>query len=166
MFRSLQLILTVALLSIVALPSVAQNAAFLVGGNAPFLVGGNFDEAFLIAFKLFPRDRDGVRALPGAPCSVRFDVVSREAKGGIERVVPVVLGPGDVEEIVISAATLGYVETSAPFLAEIMIVGFSRIGPCRVGTTARLVAAAGETAASYLGWELFFDGGAIHTGGG
>ncbi len=38
MFRSLQLFLTVALLSVVTLPSVAQNAAFLVGGN--------FDEAF------------------------------------------------------------------------------------------------------------------------
>ncbi len=161
MFRSLQLILTVALLSIVALPSVAQNAAFLVGGNAPFLVGGSLGEAFLIAFKLFPLDRDGVRALPGEPCSVRFDVVSREAEGGNEVVDPVVLGPGDVEEIVISGATLGYVETSEPFLAEIMIVGFSRIGPCRVGTTARLVAAAGGTAASYLGWELFFDGSAI-----
>ncbi len=162
MFRSLQLILTVALLSVVTLPSVAQNAAFLVGGNAPFLVGGNSDEAFLIAFKLFPFDRDGVRALPGEPCSVRFDVVSREADEGIKVVVDsVVLGPGDVEEIVISGNTLGYVETSEPFLAEIMIVGFSRIGPCRVGTTARLVAATGGTAASYLGWELFFDGSAI-----
>ncbi len=156
MFRSLQLILTVALLSVVALPSVAQNAAFLVGAN--------FDEAFFIAFKLFPFKDDGVRGgLPGEPCSVRFDVVSREAEGGNEVVDPVVLGPGDVEEIVISGATLGYVETSEPFLAEIMIVGFSRIGPCRVGTTARLVAAAGGTAASYLGWELFFDGSAIDT---
>ncbi len=155
MFRSLQLILTVALLSIVALPSVAQNAAFLVGGN--------FDEAFLIAFKLFPLDRDGVRALPGEPCSVRFDVVFREAEGGTEKMVSVDLGPGEVEEIEISGATLGYVQTSEPFLAEIMIVGFSRIGPCRVGTTARLVAEAGETRAAYIGWELFFDGSAIDT---
>ncbi len=156
MFRSLQLILTVALLSVVTFPSVAQNAAFLVGGNS--------DEAFRIAFKLFPLDRDRVRALPGEPCSVRFDVVFREAEGGSEVVNSVVLGPGDVEEIVISGATLGYVETSEPFLAEIMIVGFSRIGPCRVGTTARLVVAGtGETAASHLGWELFFDGSAIST---
>ncbi len=163
MFRSLQLILTVALLSVVTLPSVAQNAAFLVGGNAPFLVGGNSDEAFLIAFKLFPFDHDGVRALPGKPCSVRFDVVFREAEGGTEKMVSVDLGPGEVEEIEISGATLGYVQTSEPFLAEIMIVGFSRIGPCRVGTTARLVAEAGETRAAYIGWELFFDGSAIDT---
>ncbi len=156
MFRSLQLILAVALLSIVALPSVAQNAAFLVGGN--------FDEAFLIAFKLFPLDRDGVRALPGEPCSVRFDVVAREAEGGDEVVQPVVLGPGDVREIEISGASFGYVETSEPFLAEIMIVGFSRIGPCRVGTTARLVATlTGQTRAAAGKWELFFDGSAIST---
>ena len=164
MFRSLQLILIVALLSVVALPSVAQNTAFLVGGNsnAPFLVGGNFDEAFRIAFKLFPFDDDCVRVHPGEPCSVRFDVVFREAEGGDEMMEPVVLGAGDVVEIEISGATLGYVETSEPFLAEIMIVGFSRIGPCRVGTTARLVAAeTGETAAYHGRWELFFDGSAI-----
>ncbi len=99
MFRSLQLILTVALLSIVALPSVAQNAAFLVGGN--------FDEAFRIAFKLFPFDDDGVRGLPGAPCSVRFELVAVEATGGAAVSFTVDLGPGDVDEIEISGATLG-----------------------------------------------------------
>ena len=142
MFKSLRLILTLALLSVVAHPSVAQ-----------MVVSGNFNEDLEFTFSLDESAVvDGVRQTePPADCETGFTIRARDALGLSSSVATVVVALAAGETLI---AKFHFDEFAVTGAAHVILTvsDVHRSGPCRLlRPFGRLVAEDGTTRSGGVG---------------
>ncbi len=146
MFRYIQFILTLALLSVVTHPSVAQDTTTPPRSSST-LVSGNYDESFELALSLDPNvEVNGEnRTLPAAECGLSFTFAARNAAGGMFVVDDdFTLAAGDFEVITLDFSDFN---NTGPSHVIIEILDVHQFGSCRILSSTRLVDDSGATRA-------------------